>query len=99
PIGSVAAAAVILGESPSALQLLGAVAVLGALLVATTTRTAVAGEWFARRGAASREARRSYSPRGPSERSCARSEAARSRSSAACSRSAVASALTTVAAL
>ena len=42
PIGSVAAAAVILGESPSALQLLGAVAVLGALLVATTTRTAVA---------------------------------------------------------
>jgi drug/metabolite transporter (DMT)-like permease len=42
PIGSVVAAALILGESPSALQLLGAVAVLGALLVATTTRTALA---------------------------------------------------------
>jgi drug/metabolite transporter (DMT)-like permease len=43
PIGSVAAAAVILGESPSALQLLGVAAVLGALVVATATRPAAAG--------------------------------------------------------
>jgi drug/metabolite transporter (DMT)-like permease len=35
PIGSLAAGAAIFAESPSALQLLGAVAVLGALLVAT----------------------------------------------------------------
>ena len=43
PVGSVAAAAVILGESPSALQLLGVAAVLGALVVATATRPAAAG--------------------------------------------------------
>jgi len=35
PVGSVALAAVILGESPSGLQLLGVIAVLGGLLVAT----------------------------------------------------------------
>ena len=42
PIGSVAAAAVIFGESPSALQLLGVAVVLGALVVANATRTTVA---------------------------------------------------------
>jgi drug/metabolite transporter (DMT)-like permease len=38
PLGSVAAAAVIFGESPSALQLIGVAAVLGALVVATAAR-------------------------------------------------------------
>jgi drug/metabolite transporter (DMT)-like permease len=40
PIGSVAAAALILGESPSLLQLFGVAVVLGALLVATVARSA-----------------------------------------------------------
>jgi drug/metabolite transporter (DMT)-like permease len=43
PVGSVVAAAAILGESPSALQLLGVAAVLAALLAATATRPAAAG--------------------------------------------------------
>lgn len=41
PIGSVALAAVILGESPSSLQLVGVALVLGALLVATAPRPSV----------------------------------------------------------
>jgi drug/metabolite transporter (DMT)-like permease len=42
PVGSVVAAALILGESPSPLQLVGVAVVLGALLVATAARAAVA---------------------------------------------------------
>jgi drug/metabolite transporter (DMT)-like permease len=42
PLGSVAAGALILGEAPSALQLLGVAAVLGALVVATAPRRGLA---------------------------------------------------------
>jgi len=43
PLGSVAAAAVIFGESPSALQVLGVALVLGALLMAAMPRLARGG--------------------------------------------------------
>jgi drug/metabolite transporter (DMT)-like permease len=51
PLGSVAAGALILGESPSLLQVLGVAVVVGALLAATVTRSAVAGDETARGGA------------------------------------------------
>ena len=43
PLGSVAAAAVIFGESPSALQVLGVALVVGALLMAAAPRLARGG--------------------------------------------------------
>ncbi len=57
PLGSVAAAAVIFGESPSALQVLGVALVLGALLMATAARTGGRTPQMSHRAAAARRGR------------------------------------------
>jgi drug/metabolite transporter (DMT)-like permease len=61
PVGSVALAALILGESPSALQLLGVLLVLTALLIAARREPALAGGQRVQRPFARKRAARTAS--------------------------------------